>query len=471
MPSSHPEIGRWLRTARGATATQVLARVPSRLSQAAVRHLSPLRSHGPKQRTMSLPSDVRRPWMTFVESEAERLRSRTRFLSRNPHLREFEENYALDLFRRAPEERVWRGTSAWSPYVCAVRARRLAVAHACGVEGLGPEITAAARAVLLAPEFHLLGNHLLEDGIGLCAAAAVSEGPEARLWGRLGTAILHDQLPVQFGGGGFHDEGSATYHLALLAALIELRLLRRAADRPEDALLLRTIDAAWGAALRVRAPDGTYPLFNDADPLAGPRYVDVLQLAAAAALPAPRHTEAPIDICPWGWAVLRSPRAFLVVKAGPDGSPTQPGHVHADLLSLELWVDGQKVVSDPGVWSYNNDDERQRCRGSAAHNGPHLDGEDSSEVWGAFRTGRRNRASVDVATVDAGRPTLVVSRPIAGGGRLTRRVVLHEQGLDVCDEHTVGGDRRPLRATISAPSTSVVCEAEERRIRHFLRWT
>jgi len=120
------------------------------------------------------------------------------------------------------------------------------------------------------------------------------------------------------------------------------------------------------------------------------------------------------------------------MKAGPDGSPTQPGHVHADLLSIELWVDGEKRISDPGVTSYNDDAARAWCRSSAAHNGPHFEGEDTSEVWSAFRTGRRAAARIDFLHA---RPTRCrASRASLDGARVSRTVELRDDGLDVFDD-------------------------------------
>ena len=44
-----------------------------------------------------------------------------------------------------------------------------------------------------------------------------------------------------------------------------------------------------------------------------------------------------------------------------------------------------------GVSQYGADAERLRQRGTAAHNTVVIDGQDSSEVWGGFRTARRAR--------------------------------------------------------------------------------
>ena len=77
----------------------------------------------------------------------------------------------------------------------------------------------------------VLGNHLLENGFGLACAGAAAEGVEADAWWRSGCAILSWQLPRQFLADGGHFERSASYHLALTAALRETIALADASGR------------------------------------------------------------------------------------------------------------------------------------------------------------------------------------------------------------------------------------------------
>jgi uncharacterized heparinase superfamily protein len=73
---------------------------------------------------------------------------------------------------------------------------------------------------------------------------------------------------------------------------------------------------------------------------------------------------------------------------GPD---YQPGHTHCDTLSYELCVAGQRVVVDAGTHSYGLDEWRDLARRTSSHNTVQLDGCEQSEIWGAFRVGRRAR--------------------------------------------------------------------------------
>lgn len=75
----------------------------------------------------------------------------------------------------------------------------------------------------------------------------------------------------------------------------------------------------------------------------------------------------------------------LVIDAGPQGADTA-GHGHADALSITANVRGRAVLIDSGTFEYVGDGpERDRFRGSAAHNTLVVDGVDQAEPAGAFR--------------------------------------------------------------------------------------
>jgi hypothetical protein len=84
---------------------------------------------------------------------------------------------------------------------------------------------------------------------------------------------------------------------------------------------------------------------------------------------------------------------------GEVGPKYQPGHAHADTLTIETSFNGQRLVVDPGTYCYDPDDRRRYDRSTRAHNTVCIDETDSSEVWHIFRVGRR-ATPVDVCIVD-----------------------------------------------------------------------
>src|SRR5690606_3552585 len=111
--------------------------------------------------------------------------------------------------------------------------------------------------------------------------------------------------------------------------------------------------------------------------------------------------------------------AFLdLAPVGPD---YLPGHAHADTLSFELSVGGERVFVDSGTSTYQAGQVRDFQRSTRAHNTVVIDGLNSSDVWGAFRVGQRARV-FDVLVQET-EGYLFVSAAHDGYRRLPGRVI------------------------------------------------
>jgi hypothetical protein len=74
----------------------------------------------------------------------------------------------------------------------------------------------------------------------------------------------------------------------------------------------------------------------------------------------------------------------LVIDAGPQGVQTG-GHGHADALSVVANYGGRPLLIDPGTFAYvGKDSERNRFRGTPAHNTMVVDGQTQAEPKGPF---------------------------------------------------------------------------------------
>ena len=73
----------------------------------------------------------------------------------------------------------------------------------------------------------------------------------------------------------------------------------------------------------------------------------------------------------FGLYIFHSTRMFLAVRCGSIGRDGYGGHAHNDQLSVELNIDGEDWVSDPGTYIYTPlPDRRNEYRADAAHFGP-----------------------------------------------------------------------------------------------------
>ena len=68
-------------------------------------------------------------------------------------------------------------------------------------------------------------------------------------------------------------------------------------------------------------------------------------------------------------------RLYLAVRCGNFGLVGNGGHAHHDQLSIELSLDGQDLIVDPGTYLYTALKERRNeYRGANAHFAPQIEG-------------------------------------------------------------------------------------------------
>jgi uncharacterized heparinase superfamily protein len=250
--------------------------------------------------------------------------------------------------------------------------------------------------VLLAQlEYHLQGNHLLENAITLCWSGLSHEGPHAAGWLARGLTLLERELALQVLADGSHEERTPMYQALLAEAL--LRLAEVAGQVPgEQATRIAALAGSAGGSLlktlgALTHPDGEYALLNDTSLGDAPTFDDLLRRFASAGGTLPATPGGAWQLSSAGYFGIRDQGTSFVFDAGPLGPDHQPGHGHADMLSFEMSHRGRRLITDTGAFTYDPGASRQWDRGTAAHNTVEVDERDQSELWGAFRCGRRAR--------------------------------------------------------------------------------
>lgn len=244
------------------------------------------------------------------------------------------------------------------------------------------------------PEYHLAGNHLLENGFALLVGGLFFQH---RRWFEQGRRLVVDELNQQMLADGGHDERSPMYHQLLLDRLLDtLALLapnRWAIDPALVATLRSTAGRMLGWLRQITFADGSIPLVNDAAPGLAPDTAALLAKATRLGI-----ASTPTPLSDSGYRMLRRPRVELLADVGPVGPDHQPGHAHADTLSFIVYVDKSPLFVDNATSTYTIGPRRTWERSTAAHNTVAVDGQDSSEVWAGFRVGRRARVRLLVDT-------------------------------------------------------------------------
>ena len=281
------------------------------------------------------------------------------------------------------------GQVGWEPYPtslrlanwCALflgRHRQQTLADPMFASNLWSSVRAQAKHLQRRLEWHLLGNHLFENGVALALTGSCFAHPEAASWLRTGVKVLDRQLPEQVLHDGGHFERSPMYQQRILHGL---RMLASTRDADLQNLVRPYVDRAENALVSLCHPDGGIALMNDS------AFQNVADCADAARSVPPDGAFALDDSGYYGARTAEG--HFVVCDAGPIGPDYQPGHGHADLLSFELSLRGARVVVDSGVSTYEAGAMRDYCRSTRAHNTVEIEGQNQVEVWAAFRVGRR----------------------------------------------------------------------------------
>jgi hypothetical protein len=247
-------------------------------------------------------------------------------------------------------------------------------------------------------EKHLLGNHLFANAKALVYAGLFFSGTEANRWLHTGVTILRHELHEQILKDGGQFERSPMYHALALEDVLDLINVIRAFSSPAPGLDVLKSDLCAHAErmlywLRCMShPDGSLGLFNDCAGGVAPDNHEIecyaARLGVRAPLPPP---EGVTPLAASGYVRLARGHAVALIDVAPVGPDYLPAHAHADTLSFELSVGGQRVIVNGGTSCYGRNSERQRERGTGAHNTVQIAGADSSEVWAGFRVGRRAR--------------------------------------------------------------------------------
>jgi uncharacterized heparinase superfamily protein len=299
----------------------------------------------------------------------------------------------------------------WDPYPVSRRVVNW-IKWSLGGNALSPKVRQSlavqARWLNRRIEYHLQGNHVFANAKALIHAGLYFEGQEAERWLRRGLSLAQAEIAEQILTDGGHFERSTMYHAAFLEDMLDLAGVMQAYGR--------TVDAAWrGTIARMMAwlqvmshPDMDIAFFNDAAFGVASTAAQLRDYAARLDMALEPAGRAGLrQLMSSGYVSLDVPPFFLVCDVAPVGPDHLPAHAHADTLSFEMSFGERRVFVNSGTSEYGSDAERQRQRGTAAHNTLVIDGENSSEVWGAFRVARRARVTVADARAEDSTFTVV----------------------------------------------------------------
>ncbi|MEM6769402.1 MAG: heparinase II/III family protein, partial [Bacteroidota bacterium] len=159
-------------------------------------------------------------------------------------------------------------------------------------------------------EYHLGGNHLLENAIALSLTARYLNDAKGQ---RKADRLLQAELREQYLPDGAHFELSVMYHLILLWRQLDLYSWLQPNELP---LLPDTLRRQLAWADYIITPDGRYPHFNDSTNGVAPDWAAVRAYAEALGLY--RSSDASLGLPPSGARGLDQSSSDVSVKTGHD---------------------------------------------------------------------------------------------------------------------------------------------------------
>ena len=235
-------------------------------------------------------------------------------------------------------------------------------------------------------EYHLLGNHLLENGFSLFFGAYFFH--DDVMYDKA-VKLLNDQLSEQILNDGAHFELSPMYHQIILNKLLDCVCLAKLNMSKGDKFLSFLESKAskmLGWLSQVTYKNGQIPMVNDSAFGIVPESNLLFKYARALNLNWNSG-----ELSDSGYRKFIKNNYELFVDVGHIGPNYQPGHAHSDTFNFELHIDSIPFIIDTGTSTYEKNELRQKERSTNAHNTVSVNGKEQTEVWGGFRVGRRAR--------------------------------------------------------------------------------
>lgn len=237
-------------------------------------------------------------------------------------------------------------------------------------------------------EYHLLGNHLLENGLSMLFGSFYFRDHKIYSKAR---RILVKELSEQILSDGAHFELSPMYHQIILERLLDgINLLKHNQQFDDQSSLLKVLSEKASLMLgwisEISLSDGSIPLFNDSAFGIAPSTQKLVEYAARLEIPVQK-----VKLGESGYRSIHTKKFEARLDVGEVGPRYLAGHAHADTLNFELYLHGKPLIVDTGISTYEKSGRRQFERSTVAHNTVEVGTKNSSEVWGGFRMGRRAR--------------------------------------------------------------------------------
>jgi len=233
-------------------------------------------------------------------------------------------------------------------------------------------------------EYHLLGNHLLENGFSLLFGAYYFNDEKLYLKAK---KILKYELDEQILNDGAHFELTPMYHQIILFRILDcINLVQNNNFKNQDLLELLKNKASimLGWLKNITYINGNIPLLNDSTNKIAPTSKELFDYAKRLKVKIENK-----ELKESGYRKITNDNYECVIDIGNIGPDYIPGHAHSDTFNFELQVKSKAFIVDTGLSTYETSNRRTLERSTSSHNTVEVNSKNQSEVWAGFRVATR----------------------------------------------------------------------------------
>jgi hypothetical protein len=233
-------------------------------------------------------------------------------------------------------------------------------------------------------EYHLLGNHLLENGYSLLFGAYYFQ--DEKLYYKA-KKILKSELKEQILKDGAHFELTPMYHQIMFFRLLDcINLVKNNTFKNQE--LLKFLENKASLMLswldNITLKNGEIPLLNDSAFEITPTSTNLFEYAKRLNI---KSLYLPLGQS--GYRKIEKESYECIIDIGNIGPDYIPGHAHSDTFNFVVNYENKPFIVDTGLSTYETNQRRTSERNTSAHNTVEINEKDQSEVWGGFRVANR----------------------------------------------------------------------------------
>lgn len=233
-------------------------------------------------------------------------------------------------------------------------------------------------------EYHLLGNHLLENGYSLLFGAYYFQDEKLYVKAK---KILESELKEQILEDGAHFELTPMYHQIMFFRLLDcINLVKNNTFKNQE--LLKFLENKASLMLswldNITLKNGEIPLLNDSAFEIAPTSTNLFEYAKRLEI---KSLYLPLGQS--GYRKIYKEKYECIVDIGNIGPDYIPGHAHSDTFNFVVNYENKSFIVDTGLSTYETNQTRTNERKTSAHNTVEINQKDQSEVWGGFRVANR----------------------------------------------------------------------------------